>query len=95
MRGGWGQGLQADFNINSFGGEKETDRKEVAPLGRVSATVMMDDPARLNNSSPSSPHGVKATLLAALGIKKINKHLHPTPSIDLWIIMNQLLLSIF
>lgn len=70
MRGGWGQGLQADFNINSFGGEKETDRREVAPLGRVSATVMMDDPARLNNSSPSSPRGVKATLLAALGIKK-------------------------
>lgn len=70
MRGGWGQGLQADFNINSFGGEKETDRREVAPLGRVSATVMMDDPARLNSSSPSSPHGVKATLLAALGTKK-------------------------
>lgn len=87
--------MQADFNINSFGGEKETDRREVAPLGRVSATPMMDDPVRLNNSSPSSPHGVKATLLAALGIKKINKYLHPIPYIDLWIIVNQLLLSKF
>lgn len=45
------------------------DRREVAALGRVPATVMMDDPAQLNNSSPSSPHDVRATLLAALGIK--------------------------